>query len=127
MEVRDLVGIPYRMHGRGRDGMDCYGLVIEVERRAGKSVPDAFYDVHSTRDNEDAARKIDALMGGITARPLPAPKPYCIVGIAMHGRDISHVGVYLGDGMFIHCTEVAGVCVQPVARYSHLIKGYFEV
>ena len=31
LDIDDLLGVPYKVHGRGPDSYDCYGLVIEVE------------------------------------------------------------------------------------------------
>ena len=45
--VDDLIGKPYEGGGRGPDSYDCYGLVVEVESRMGRRVPDV--GVPSTR------------------------------------------------------------------------------
>lgn len=36
----DLIGKPYREGGRGPDYFDCWGLCMEVARRAGQKLPD---------------------------------------------------------------------------------------
>ena len=38
IQISDLIGIPYKDHGRTAEGMDCYGLAIEVMRRYGYKV-----------------------------------------------------------------------------------------
>jgi hypothetical protein len=39
----DLLIVPYKENGRDTDGMDCYGFVIELLRRAGKNLADIAY------------------------------------------------------------------------------------
>lgn len=41
--VDDLLKWPYRFGGRGPDGVDCLGVVIEVYRRAGLELPDPLW------------------------------------------------------------------------------------
>ena len=41
IDVSDLIGVPFVNHGRDiHDGLDCYGLVMEVFRRYGKHIPE---------------------------------------------------------------------------------------
>ena len=40
----DLLGTKFKVHGRSKEeGFDCYGLAIEVLRRNGIELKDAFY------------------------------------------------------------------------------------
>jgi len=36
----DLIGKPYKEDGRGPDGYDCYGVCMEVCKRAGINLPE---------------------------------------------------------------------------------------
>jgi cell wall-associated NlpC family hydrolase len=38
--IDDLIGKPYKKHGRGPDAYDCYGLCIEVSKRLGRELPE---------------------------------------------------------------------------------------
>lgn len=53
MDWSDLVGVPYRHHGRSLDGTDCYGLVIEFERRLGRDMLDLDYGFADYRRGEE--------------------------------------------------------------------------
>jgi cell wall-associated NlpC family hydrolase len=82
----DMVGTRYRYGGSDpREGFDCSGLVFYAYGRAGYRVP------RTSRELFRAARKIaidDAYPGDL-----------------MFFQDevkLSHVGIYLGDGMFVH-------------------------
>jgi murein DD-endopeptidase len=84
-----LVGIPYRYGGIDpRQGFDCSGLVYFIYRELGHSVP------RQAQDQFRSARKI--------ALPEVAP------GDLMFFQDatkLSHVGIYVGDGLFVHAPE----------------------
>lgn len=43
VHVDDLLTRPYRFGGRGADGIDCLGIVLEVYRRAGLELPDPLW------------------------------------------------------------------------------------
>jgi probable lipoprotein NlpC len=114
--VKDLVGIPYKEHGRDSTGMDCYGLVIEAIRRMGKTVPDAFC----------TGKGIKTKTASIPNTKLDKPEEGAVVEMLVMGRP-SHIGVCLGDGTFIHAIEKIGVAIEPLSRYRHKIKGYYRV
>jgi len=123
MIVKDLVGIPYKNHGRDASGMDCYGLVIEVLRRMGINMPDVFYP--DTR-NETNHEILQILENGIPNTKLDKPEEGAVVEILVMGQP-SHVGVCLGDGTFIHAMKKIGVVIEPLSRYRHRIKGFYRV
>jgi cell wall-associated NlpC family hydrolase len=123
MVVKDLVGIPYKAHGRDASGMDCYGLVIEVLRRQGKNVPDVFYP---DTDNETNKKILRVLEEGIPNVELQKPEEGAVVEILVFGQP-SHVGVCLGDGTFIHALKKIGVVIEPLYRYRNKIRGYYRV
>ncbi len=60
--VKDLVGIPYRHHGRDSAGMDCYGLVIEVLKRIGKNLPDVFYPDTEIETNKTILKNLEEII-----------------------------------------------------------------
>ena len=83
----DLLGTPYRYGGRSpREGFDCSGLVQYTHRQAGIDVP------RTARAQYNASKPV-------SRRRL---RPGDLVFFRIDGRRISHVGIYLGDGRFIH-------------------------
>lgn len=82
------VGIRYRYGGSSPDsGFDCSGLVAHVFARAwGLSLP------RSTAEQRSVGRAVkrDAL------------QPGDLVFYNTRNRPYSHVGIYLGDGIFVH-------------------------
>lgn len=123
--LRDLIGVKFKTHGRSiEEGYDCYGLAIEVERRAGKALADVWYEGTSDKENIKTA---ELVRKGISLEKIDCKEPYCLVDIAIDGGKTSHVGVYLGNGEMIHSTRECGVCIQNIQRYKSLIKGYYKV
>ena len=101
VDVSDLIGIPYKEHGRDNAGYDCYGLTIEVVRRYGKTLPDVVYsaehDISLSDENTPLLplRKIDEVEEG------------CLIEMRYRGE--LHIGVYIGNKRFIHATRGQGV------------------
>lgn len=120
IELRDLIGKPYIVHGRGPEAYDCYGLVLEVAHRYGKSLPDAFYESTSREFNADL---IDTTKPTIKAQRIDTPIEGAVVVITV-GKEPNHVGVCLGDGNFIHCGKY-GVRVETLASVSKRIEGFY--
>jgi cell wall-associated NlpC family hydrolase len=81
-----MVGMQYRYGGANpRDGFDCSGLVYYTYTSNGHVVP------RTALAQFDAARKI--------------PLAQAVAGDLVFFRDqekLSHVGIYLGDGRFVH-------------------------
>lgn len=81
-----MIGTPYRYGGADpRQGFDCSGLVFYAYSEAGHAVP------RTSRELFRAARKISLRDVG--------------AGDVMFFQDeakLSHVGIYVGDGLFVH-------------------------
>ncbi len=85
--AKELLGTPYRYGGSDpREGFDCSGLVQYTHRQAGIEVP------RTTRAQYNASKPV-------SRRKL---RPGDLVFFRIDGRRISHVGIYLGEGRFIH-------------------------
>lgn len=119
--LRDLIGKPYAVHGRGPDAYDCYGLAIEACRRFGKKLDDSFYDELS---GETERRLIDDTKASLNASRLSGPEIGAVVEFIIAGKP-RHIGVCLGDGMFIHATEKLGVRIAELSSWSKRIEGFY--
>lgn len=98
-------GVPYRYAGMSARGMDCSGLVARVLQTHGIRAP------HSSR----------ALYG--LGKPVSRAelKPDDLVFFRTGGRGISHVGIYLGNGQFVHASSGGGR-----VRVDTLDSGYYR-
>ena len=81
----DQVGTPYRYGGKTPAGFDCSGLVHYSYRQVGKSIP--------------------RTTAGQWAQLAPVSSREMRTGDLLFfsiGGKMSHVGLYLGDGRFVH-------------------------
>jgi cell wall-associated NlpC family hydrolase len=87
-----MVGVRYRYGGADpREGFDCSGLVYYTYTSNGQDVP------RTSRSQYDAARRIAFTQAA--------------EGDLLFFRDqaqLSHVGIYLGDGRFVHAPSSGG-------------------
>jgi cell wall-associated NlpC family hydrolase len=122
--IRDLIGVSYKPHGRTiEEGLDCYGLALLVLEREGIRLPDVFYADTEHETNKEVMRVLE---GGIPHEKLEKPEKNCVIELTVFGEP-SHIGVYLGDGEFIHATKKHGVSVEPLWRWKKRVKGYYRI
>lgn len=115
----DLLSVPFKKGGRTKDGMDCYGVCIEMCRRCGKTLPDiaTYGRIYSSNIPEK-----DELFSSYI-RETPKPEPHCLVEYLNAGGEI-HVGFLLDRGTYIHATE-GGVRVTPLLAVKN--PRFYEV
>ena len=104
----ELIGVPYRYGGEDPNGFDCSGLVYYTFRHRGFDVP------RTSVDQFRAARKIglaDADAGDLV--------------FFQDQEKLSHVGIYLGDGLFVHAPasgrSVSVASLQAPYYQQHLV------
>jgi cell wall-associated NlpC family hydrolase len=81
-----MVGKPYRYGGTAPTGFDCSGLVQFSYRQAGIRVP------RSTDEQRRASRPVRE----------ENLRPGDLLFFDQEGKKNSHVGIYVGDGKFVH-------------------------
>lgn len=84
--INDLLGVPYKDHGRDASGYDCYGLAIEVARRYGYQLNDVLYNNHNL---ELSAENVPTL----NVTPIDEPREGALLEME-YGREL-HIGVCL--------------------------------
>ncbi|TPG34653.1 peptidoglycan hydrolase RipC [Mycolicibacterium hodleri] len=90
------IGSPYSWGGSGPNAFDCSGLIMWAFQQTGKSLP------HSSQSLATGGRPVarDDLQPG---------------DIVTFYSDVSHAGIYIGDGMMVHAsTYGTPVRVAPV-------------
>ena len=121
MEYEDLIGVPFVDGGRDKSGMDCWGLAREMFRRQGIDIPD--YHVSAV-----SAGSVASKMGVDVAywQKLAQPVLGCLVLIRL-SPDVwaNHVGIYIGDGKFIHAYSATGVSIGRLRRWRSRIVGFY--
>jgi cell wall-associated NlpC family hydrolase len=94
MRALGLVGTPYRYGGNTPEsGFDCSGLVNYVFRD--------MLDLRLPR----TSRELAAIQGPRIAPDRLAPADLVFFG---QGGEVSHVGIYVGEGRFVHAPRTGG-------------------
>ena len=117
LDINDLLGKPYKAHGRGPNGYDCYGLVIEVEKRLGRELP----DLYKIFDKKSEVKNLTISTEVVGLKKTKTPVFGDIVVFKKNGR-ADHIAVYLKNDDFIHC-DGNGVRVMNLNYYNK--KGEF--
>jgi lipoprotein Spr len=108
--VNELMGIPYRDAGITKKGFDCSGFTAFVFSQFDITLP------HSSASQGKQGNWVskDDLRAGD------------LVFFSTGGGGISHVGIYVGDGMFIHSASGVGISKNKLseAYYAkHYVSG----
>lgn len=108
--VEDYLSVPYQLGGDGSKGIDCSNLVRVLYR-----------DYDGTRLPASTDR-LFRLPNSVARDDLAVGD---LVFFKFGGADVSHVGVYLGDGRFVHASESSGVIVSSLkdATYKERYVG----
>lgn len=98
--IDSYMGTPYVYGGTGHDGIDCSGFTQAVYREVGIEIP-------RTASQQAAA----------SARVGPGDLRFGdLVFFNTSGSGISHVGIYIGDGFFVHASTSHGVRRESLAN-----------
>lgn len=103
--IPEEMGKPYQWGGTGPDSYDCSGLVYSLYGELGISLP------RVARDQAKVGAyvsKEDLTYGDL-------------VFFSRDGVNISHVGIYVGNGEFVHAPQTG-----DVVRKTTLLSGYYE-
>lgn len=100
----DYLGTGYRYGGAGPNGFDCSGFVMYVFGKHGISLP------HSSGSQADMGTPVDKT--GL--------QPGDLVFFKTGGSSrINHVGIYIGDGRFIHASTNTGITITDLTSGTY--------
>lgn len=108
--VADLIGIPWKLHGRDKSGYDCYGLAIEVEARLGKTLQDVYYE-----DNN--AELCSGKASTLNVKPTKKIEVGNILQMTFNNE--LHIGIVISPSTFIHSTRNQGVRISRIGAIPY--------
>ena len=100
--AKRFLGIPYLWGGRSSFGFDCSGFTQMLVRARGVNIP---------RDADQ-----QAAWAGVVKIERKDLQPGDLLFFGSSAKDISHTGMFIGDGQFIHDTTNG----HPVVQISRL-------
>lgn len=116
IDISDLIGVPYKENGRSLEGLDCYGLAIEVEKRIGKNLIDVYYNNHNIELSDEYSPLLNI-------RKIVNVYPGAL--LEMHIGSELHIGVAITKDLMIHATKNQGVRISKINAYP--ITNIYEV
>lgn len=107
------IGARYRLGGRGEDGrgFDCSGLIQYAYSRHGITLPRRSVD--QARQGRELGRDVNEL------------RPGDLLTFSSSGQEVTHVGMYVGDGRFIHSAS-SGVQTSVLSASDPYGKWWFK-
>ncbi len=109
-EVKGWMGVPYQYGGHSKSGTDCSGFVMEVFK--------AVYDMKLERNS---AKMFERNCKRIKKSELREGD--LVFFITGRSGKISHVGIYLNDGDFVHSSSSKGVTINNLSQ-RYYVKHY---
>jgi len=101
--LKKYLGVPYQTGGYSRDGFDCSGFVRYTFKRIfGVDLP------HNSREQSAFSRLKNVKSGELRTGDL------LFFSSGIKSRNISHVGIYLSEGRFIHSQGKKGVIISDL-------------
>ncbi len=108
--IYDWIGTPYRLGGNSKKGIDCSKFAYEL------------YDQVFNTTLGHNSRNIYTQVSSVNKADLKAGD---LVFFKIRSRNITHVGVYIGDGKFAHASSSRGVMISALDE-AYWRRYYFD-
>ena len=122
-----FVGLPFRDKGRDYEGIDCWGLVYLVYRDIyGISLP-LYQGYESAHKSRQVMRIIEEGKSDWTEIPKKEAKLGDVALFRLKSIP-SHVGVFIDNHRFVHCTKKADCAIEKFNRliWKNRLVGIFR-
>ena len=98
--IKPWMGVPYKYGGTTKQGVDCSGFVGNIYREA--------YGITLHRTANDMQQDVKKVSKS------QLREGDLVFFVNSHGK-VSHVGIYLHDGLFVHSSTSRGVIISPLS------------
>lgn len=120
------IGVPFKEHGRGWDGWDCWGLVVCAYREAfGITLPDYGACYRNVKDAHAISTTV--YCATITDwRETKTPTPGDVAVVWIRNR-ATHVGLLIGAAprlRLLHVDDGVETCHEPLSNFR--IEGFYR-
>ncbi|HHY45603.1 MAG TPA: C40 family peptidase [Firmicutes bacterium] len=124
MKFEDFIGIPFRFRGRGKDGIDCLGLVCAYQRYRGYYIPDG-----------DGLPMEHDRQPDYMDRAMKSLSKYCVQVEEVEPGDIilmrlpggyTHMGVMVDETNMLHVLKDRPSGIEPVLKYGRRVVAVFR-
>lgn len=107
-DAHQYMGVPYKWGGTTSSGFDCSGLVRAVYRLNGLTLP------RTSREQYNSGKFIAKAKLQIGD----------LVFFSNNGRDVNHVGIYIGNNEFIHAPGKGKKVTKASLNNSYWVKAF---
>ncbi len=122
------IGLPFKDHGRLRDGLDCWGLVrLVMAEQWGQALPSFSANYTRTSDIKNISRIIAEEALHWTPVRRGDEKLGDVIVLRMQGHPL-HVGLVLGDFSMLHIERGVNSAIEKYtsARWAERIYGIYR-
>jgi len=126
--ANQYIGIPFKEHGRDMKGVDCFGLILLIYKELGYNIDDYQYKPGWFKGSynfflENYHKYAERIPENEIIMPGNA------ILFSVFDKSPTHIGVYLGNGKFIHCLRKVGVVISKLNQepFKSKIKGRFKL
>lgn len=123
-----FIGIPFVDHGRDFKGCDCWGLVTLVYKSFNVDLP----DFNISCDDTNKIIKQVSITSSIETmfEQIEKPQEKCLVLMStdpLYKGAINHIGVYVGNGRFLHTFRKTQSCIEKITHpfWKRKIKEFY--
>jgi len=110
-EICSWIGAPYRYSGESMDGIDCSGFVSCIYRKVFEQ-PLASSSKDIYKEDVVPIKKSELKEGDL-------------VFFKIRRKTVSHVGIYLGENLFVHASTKLGVIISSLQE-AYYAKYFYK-